>query len=55
MSFNLLDGFLEYDFIMGADMAKCPHCGVDVPCSLFFDDKVKCPKCGEVFEKDQQG
>ena len=24
MSFDLLDGFLEYDFIVGADMVKCP-------------------------------
>jgi len=33
---GLLDGFLEYDFIMGADMVKRPKCGADVPCSLFF-------------------
>ena len=22
-----LDEFMEYDFAMGADMVKCPHCG----------------------------
>ena len=31
-----LDEFLEYDFVMGADVVKCLHCGADVPCSLFF-------------------
>ena len=48
---DLFDDFLGYDFIMGADMVKCPHCGADVPCSLFFDDKVKCPECGKMIEK----
>jgi len=37
---DLFDEFLGFDFIMGADMVKCPHCGTDVPCSLFFEDKV---------------
>ena len=32
------DEFIEYDFIMGADMVKCPHCGVEVSSSLFFDE-----------------
>jgi hypothetical protein len=32
-----LDEFMGYDFTMGADVVKCPHCGADVPCSLFFD------------------
>ena len=41
-----LDEFMGYDFAMGADVVKCPYCGVDVPCSLFFDDEVECPKCG---------
>jgi predicted RNA-binding Zn-ribbon protein involved in translation (DUF1610 family) len=44
---DLFDEFLEYDFTMGADVAKCPHCGADAPRSLFFDDKAKCPRCGE--------
>ena len=48
-----LDDFLEYDFAMGADVAKCPYCDADVPCSLFFDDEVKCPKCGKKFKKDE--
>lgn len=33
-------------------MMKCPHYGTDVPCSLFFDNEVECPKCGEKFCKD---
>lgn len=37
---DLFDEFLEYDFCMGTDVIKCPHCGKDVPCSLFFDDDV---------------
>ena len=47
-----LDDFLEYDFAMGADTVKCPHCGAAVPCSLFFDDEVECPKCGKTFKKN---
>ena len=50
---DLFDEFLGYDFAMGADMVKCPHCGADVPCSLFFDDEVKCPECGKKFRKDE--
>ncbi|MBU2102865.1 MAG: hypothetical protein KKF80_05670 [Candidatus Omnitrophica bacterium] len=46
-----LDDFLEYDFAMGADTTKCPHCGADVPCSLFFDDEAECPECGKKFKK----
>lgn len=46
-----LDEFMEYDFTMGADVVKCPHCGADVPCSLFFDNEVECPKCGKKFKK----
>ena len=46
--------FLEYDFAMGADMVKCPHCGEDVPCSLFFDDEVVCPNCGKKFKKNEK-
>ena len=30
---------------------KCPHCGADVPCSLFFDNEVECPGCGKKFLK----
>jgi len=29
----------------------CPHCGVNVPCSLFFDDEAECPECGKRFHK----
>ena len=43
--------FLEYDFVVGSDVAKCPHCGADVPCSMFFDDEVTCPNCGKNFTK----
>jgi len=32
---DLFDEFIGYDFTMGADVVKCPHCGADVPCSLF--------------------
>jgi len=47
-----LDDFLVLDFVTGADMVKCPHCGADVPCSLFFDDEVGCPKCRQKFRKE---
>ncbi len=46
-----LDDFWEYDFVMGADTVKCPYCGADVPCSLFFDNEVECPKCGKKFKQ----
>ena len=46
-----LDDSWEYDFVMGADVVKCPYCGVDVPCSLFFDNEVECPKCGKKFKQ----
>jgi uncharacterized Zn-finger protein len=50
---DLFWDFLEYDFVAGADMVKCPHCGADVPCSLFFDcDEIECPECGKKFKKD---
>ena len=54
MADDLLNEFLEFDFAMGADMVKCPHCGASVPCSLFFDDEVECPKCGKKFRKDNE-
>jgi len=49
-----LDEFMEYDFTMGEDAVKCPHCGVDVSNSLFFDNEVKCPECGEKFRKENK-
>ena len=49
-----LDEFLEYDLAMGADIMKCPHCGTDVPCSLFFDNETVCLKCGKKFRKDEK-
>jgi len=46
---DTFDEFLGYDSVMGADMVKCPHCGVDVPHSLFLtagcwvgSDQAKC-------------
>jgi DNA-directed RNA polymerase subunit RPC12/RpoP len=48
-----LDDFAEFNFTMGADVITCPYCGADVPCSLFFDDEVECPKCGKKFKKDE--
>jgi len=48
---DLFDEFLEYDFTMGADVVRCPNCGTDVPCSLFFDDEVECPECGKIVKK----
>ena len=45
--------FFDYDLVIGSDMVKCPYCETDVPCSLFFDDKVTCPKCGKVITKDK--
>jgi len=50
---DLFDEFMGYDFTMGADVVKCPHCGVDVPCSLFFDNEVECPECGQKFKKGE--
>ena len=50
---DLFDEFLRYDFAIGADMVKCPHCGADVPCSLFFDDEVECPKSWKKFNEDE--
>ena len=49
---GLFDEFMEYDFTMGADVVKHPHCGTDVPCSLFFENEVECSKCGEKFKKE---
>jgi len=49
---DLFDEFLEYDFAVGADVVQCPHCGADVPCSLFLDDAViECPECGKSIKK----
>jgi hypothetical protein len=50
---DLLWEFLGYDFAMSADMVKCPYCGADVPCSLIFDDKVKCTECGKDCTKNE--
>lgn len=49
---DLFDEFSEYDFTMGADMVKCPHCGTDVQCSLFINNEVECPECRKKFRKD---
>jgi DNA-directed RNA polymerase subunit RPC12/RpoP len=46
-----LNEFFEFDATMGAGVVKCPHCGVDISCSLLFDDEVECTKCGQKFEK----
>ncbi|MCG2711733.1 MAG: hypothetical protein L6416_05360 [Candidatus Omnitrophica bacterium] len=46
------DDFLGFDLTMGADMVKCPHCGADVPYSLFFDNEVECPECGKIMKKE---
>ena len=48
-----LDEFMEFDFVMGADVVKCPHCGAEVSKSLFFADAVECPDCGKEFTKDE--
>ena len=48
-----LDDFLEYDFAMGADMVKCPHCGAEVQYSLFIDNEVECQGCGKKFKKEK--
>jgi hypothetical protein len=49
---DLFDEFLEYDFVMGADVVQCPHCKADVSCSLFFDaDEIECSECGKKFKK----
>ena len=49
---DFLDNFMEYDFTMGVDEAKCPHCGEKVSCSLLMgEDEIDCPKCGNKFKK----
>ena len=48
---DFFEEFLAYDFTMGADVVKCPHCNAGVPCSFFFDDEAECPKCGKKFKK----
>lgn len=50
---DLFDEFMKYDFTMGANVVKCPHCGVDVPCSLFFDNEAERPECGKKIKKDK--
>ncbi len=52
MADDLFDEFMEYDFTMVANVVKCPHCGAEVPCSLFFDSEVECPECRKKFQKD---
>lgn len=54
MSDDSFDEFMEYDFTMGADIVKCPYCGVDVPYSLFFDNEVECTECGKKFQRDNE-
>lgn len=46
-------GFVGYDFTMGADVVKCPYCGANVPCRLFFDNEVDCLECGKKFQKNE--
>jgi len=46
-----LDEFLEFDATIGAEVVTCPHCGADVPCSLFLDNEVECPHCKKKFCK----
>ena len=54
MKDDFFDEFLAYDFTLGADEVKCPYCGADVSCSMFFDDgEIECPKCGKKFKKDE--
>ncbi|MEI8349845.1 MAG: hypothetical protein WCI77_06805 [Candidatus Omnitrophota bacterium] len=51
-----LDDFLGYDFAMGTDSVKCPHCGHSISRSLFFDnddDEITCPKCGKKVEGNE--
>jgi DNA-directed RNA polymerase subunit RPC12/RpoP len=50
---DLFDEFIEYDFIMGADVVECPYCGAAVSRSLLFDDKIECPECGKRFKVDK--
>jgi len=52
---DLFNEFLGYDFCIGADVVKCPHCGKDAPCSLFFDDdEIECSECGEQNKKSER-
>jgi uracil-DNA glycosylase family 4 len=39
------------EYTIGEEEVKCPHCGTDVPCSIFFDDEAECPKCEKMFKK----
>jgi uncharacterized Zn-finger protein len=49
---DFLDDFMGYDFAMGADETKCPHCGREVSLSLFMgEDESDCPSCGKTFKR----
>jgi hypothetical protein len=48
---DFFDDFMEYDFVFGADVVTCPHCGTNVHCSLLFDDEIECSQCGKKFKR----
>ena len=46
-----LDDFVEYDFVMGSDEVKCPHCGQNVSVGLLMgEDEIHYPKCRMKFK-----
>jgi predicted RNA-binding Zn-ribbon protein involved in translation (DUF1610 family) len=45
------DEFMEFDFVIGADVQECPSCNTKISCSLLFFDVVTCPYCGETFDR----
>ena len=51
MDDDILDEFMEFDFVIGQDNEKCPYCGADIIYSLLFFDVVTCPHCGETFDR----
>jgi hypothetical protein len=48
---DLFNEFINYDVTMGADTVTCPHCKIEISCSLFIDDECECPECGKVVER----
>lgn len=48
---DLFDEFMEYDFTMGSDVVKCPHCGADVPVVCFSMTRSNARKAGRNLKK----
>ena len=47
---DLFDEFLGYDFIVGADVIKCPHCEKVELNQQTGENKYFCKLCQQTFE-----